>query len=144
MFSLNIKFITYILFRWHRQLYLSGLLFLGVYAGRHASSLTDPFVFFQVLTLPRNSCIQSSGLTGMIIIIPFSLLEHRSRRHSNKSSDSLLFNHIVNFSYLFFRTLWLRTNLIWVIFRFSLVNLFFRLEVGMQDFLGGLILKISE
>lgn len=144
MFSLNIEFIIYILFRWHRQLYLSGLLFHGVYASRHALSLTAPFVFFQVLILPCNSCIQSSGLTGMIIIIPFSLLERRGRRHSNKSSNSLLFNHIANFSYLFFRTLWLRTNLIRVIFRFSFwVNLFFR-EVCMEDFSGGLILKISE
>lgn len=61
-----------------------------------------PVCFFSKFWLSCNSCIQSSGLTGVIIIIPFSLLERRGRRNSNKSRNSLLLNRIANFSYLFF------------------------------------------
>lgn len=84
-----------------------------------------PLCFFQFLTSLYNSCVQSADLTGVIIIIPsLSLLEHRTRRNSNKSSNSLLLNRVANFSYLFFffffrhQTLWLHTNLIWIIFRY--------------------------
>lgn len=104
-----------------------------------------PVCFFQVLTFPRNSCIQSSCLTSVIIIISFALLERRGRRHSNKSSNSFLLNCIVNFRFLFFRILWLRTNLIRVIFRYFFLNKLFILPtINSQDFLEGLILKISE
>lgn len=34
------------------------------------------------------------------------------RRHSNKSRNSLLLNHIANFSYLFLHAFWLHTDLI--------------------------------
>lgn len=91
MFSPKIQsFISYIRSFLVTSTAVSGLLFHSVYAGRHVLSLTAPFVFFQVLTLPRNSCIQLSRLTSVIIIIPLALLERHGRRHSNKSSNSLL------------------------------------------------------
>lgn len=65
--------------------------------------LSPPRLFFsKVWHFHVTVALQSSRLTSVIIIIPLALLERHDRRHSNKSSNSLLLNHIVNFRYLFF------------------------------------------
>lgn len=95
-----------------RRLYPSGLLFrCNVYAGRHALFLTV-VCFFSKFWLLCNSCIQSSGLKVWLLCYRFSLCAE-SRCYTNKSSNSLLLNHIANFSYLYlcYRALCLRCRL---------------------------------
>lgn len=92
-----------------RRLHPFGLLFrYGVYAGCLALFLMPPFVFFPefwpVTVATSHQALQRDYYHTVLFVL-------WGRRHSNKSRNSLLLNHITNFSYLFLYAFWLRTNL---------------------------------